>query len=342
MSEDSLKSPAPDLADLFWDDASVEQVLDIPPEPNSELVTTPAPVADTPQDQAVPQQREDDPEEEAEPPTGPSRIIALTGACGGAGTTSVALQMAHELAQAGQKKSFRNQGQVRPKVCLLDLDFEGGGLANAVDVPTHLETKDLQQAAAKIDEVFVTAVTRVHHSGFCVIASDGEFGGNGRVNPDAVLTLLDIVAGQYETVILDLPAQKTAWTVPALMGADHRAIVTPLTVAGLRRTVSRLRSFDELFGADHRTDVILNKAERRALRAGLNERDAHKALGRDALGSICLDYDLTNSAINCGEPCGVLRRDARFVKDVRDVLGAWEAQAESTAGLSQTLLQASA
>ena len=255
-----------------------------------------------------------------------ARIIALTGACGGAGTTSIAIQLAHELSQSVQKKGLRNQHQARPKVCLLDLDFEGGGLANAIDVPTDLETADLDQSETKIDEVFVTAVTRVHHSGFAIIASAGEFGGNERVNPNAVLTLLDIVSSQYETVILDLPTTKTSWTLPAFLGADHRAIVTPLTVAGLRRTALRLKSFDPLFEAEAKADIILNKAERRTLRASLNERDARKALGRDPLGSICLDYDLTNSAINTGEPCGVLRRDGRFVKDVRDVLKIWEAQ----------------
>lgn len=323
MTEESSKQSAANLTDLFLDEAGLEGGLDIPPEPASERE------AEEAEDRAIETERADECEEDVETPSGPSRIIALTGACGGAGTTSIALQMAYELSQSSQKKGFRNQAQARPKVCLLDLDFESGGLANAVDVPTHLEARDLMQSASKIDDVFVTAVTRVHHSGFCVIASDGEFGGNGQVNPNAVLTLLDIVAGQYETVILDLPTYKTDWTVPALMGADHRAIVTPLSVAGLRRTVSKLSSLDDLLGPDAKTDVILNKAERRALRASLNESDARKALGRDALGSVCVDHDLTNNAINCGEPCGVIRREARFVKDVRDVLSQWETQAET-------------
>ena len=88
MTEESSKQSAANLTDLFLDEAGLEGGLDIPPEPASERE------AEEAEDRAIETERADECEEDVETPSGPSRIIALTGACGGAGTTSIALQMA--------------------------------------------------------------------------------------------------------------------------------------------------------------------------------------------------------------------------------------------------------
>lgn len=254
-----------------------------------------------------------------------ARCIALMGAHGGAGTTSIAIQMAYEIALSYQKKnSVLTRGNVvDPKVCLIDLNFEIGACATYLDMPPSLDINDLSGSPDRIDPSLTQALIATHESGLAVLSARNALGGNDRVNSDTILALLDAAAQMYDVVIMDLPRLWRPWTQAAIVAADHFCIVTELTIPSLHIARERMTAIEAALPLSQPCEVILNQVERRSFRNALRVTDAAKALRREVSGTICVDGDTVREAINCGEPVGAVRAEARYVKDVRTLLARW-------------------
>jgi len=245
--------------------------------------------------------------------------IAMMGAVGGVGVTSLCIQLAHNLAIESQKKMQRMSRTKEPRVCLIDLDFDSGSCAHQLDLTPNLSMTDLMQPADRIDRAYATSLISTHSSGIDLLASPNTLGGNDMANPIVVTTLLDIMCQMYDHVIIDVPRYWRPWNMAAIGGADKFAIVTDLTIPSLHLARMRMESIEKQFEGQVHSEILLNKYERRSFRNALREKDAEVALKRDIAGTICIDTDTLREAINCGEAAGTIRPESRYVKDVRNV-----------------------
>jgi len=253
-----------------------------------------------------------------QPNTG-AHCIAIMGAAGGVGTTSLCIQVAHDLAINAQKKLQKTSRYQEPRICLIDLDFESGACAHHLDLMPGLSMPDLTQSADRIDRAFISSLVTTHSSGLDLLAAPNCLGGNDMANPRTVVALLDIICQMYEHVIIDVPRYWRPWNMAAIGGSDKFAIVTDLTIPSLHLTRMRLEAIEAKMEGQIRTEIILNKYERRSFRNALREKDAETALKRKIMATVCIDTETLREAINCGEPAGAIRPESRYVKDVRYV-----------------------
>lgn len=267
------------------------------------------------------------------PPRGDqdARCIALIGAHGGAGTTTLAIQMAYDLAtrlsefdRQNGVGGFRKAARTDARVCLIDLNFETGTCATYLDLPPSLELADLCAGPDRVDPSLTRALISTHDRGVALLSAKNVLGANAMINGQTVLALLDAASQMYDYVFLDMPRLWCPWTQAVISAADHVAMVTQLTIPALHMTRSRMESVEQLLSLERPCEVILNQVERRSFRNALKISDADKALKRPISGVICVDTDTTREAINCGEPVGAVRAEARYVKDVRHILAAWD------------------
>jgi pilus assembly protein CpaE len=252
-------------------------------------------------------------------PTRPDtpRIFALVGATGGVGTTSIATQLAHELAIMASSHKTSRRRPTDPTVCLIDLDFEAGACAHHLDLLPSLTLEDLCGPPEQIDKAFTQALISTHECGISLLAAPNIIGANTRVNPQTVMAMLDAAAELYETVIIDLPRYHQPWTLSVMRAVDVLGLTCELTIPSLHAARQSLEKLSTLPQCDINANIILSKFERRSFKNTLRLTDAEKALGQPILTTLCLDPDTTREALNCGEPAGVIRPDSRFVKDVR-------------------------
>lgn len=261
-----------------------------------------------------------------------TKCFAFMGASGGIGVTTFSVQLAFEMAE--QVKASRDIGQrIDPQVCLIDLDFETGACASYLDVPPSLHIEDICGAPERIDTSIVQALISYHESGVAVLSTSNTLGANSLANPETVLAILDAACELYQYVIIDLPRIWQPWIGAAIAGADHFAILSELTIPSLHMTRSRIANIETVLGDQVNCEVILNKVERRSFRNSIRLSDAEKALGRPVSASICVDYDTTREAINCGEAVSVIRPEARYVKDVKSLVKKWGFGARKQQGL---------
>ena len=254
-----------------------------------------------------------------EPPNNYAHCIAVMGAAGGVGTTSLCVQLAHNLAVDSQKKLQKNVRSKEPRTCLIDLDFEGGACAHHLDIAPSLSISDLMQTPDHIDRAFVSALVSTHSSGIDLLATPNTLGGNDMVSSEAIVALLDVISQMYDHIIIDVPRYWRPWNMAAIGASDKFVIVTDLTIPSLQLARMRIKAIEEKFDSQVHAEIILNKYERRSFRNALREKDAETALKREILVTICVDNDTLREAINCGEPAGVIRPDSRYVKDMRQL-----------------------
>ncbi len=265
------------------------------------------------------------PESGAEPITydtpGEAIVWGFMGGNGGAGVTSLCVQLAYELSQGAGQNVPRGETPKRPRVCLFDLDFENGACAPYLDVSPKAHLEDLLPQASFVDRDMTESLMSSYSPHLDILAIAPTLNGNGRVDPDKVLALMDNVCQMYDYVILDIPRLWAPWTHAAIGGSDQYYFVTELTVPALKSLRNRISEIEAVEGLeDIEIDIIINKHERRSFRNSIRVSDAEKATGKKIFGSICTNVDAVREAINRGEPASVISGDSRYAKDCREML----------------------
>lgn len=246
-----------------------------------------------------------------------AKVFAFMGAVGGAGVTSLSIQMALSV-----RKLLKESGVKDPEVCLIDLDFDCGSVLSHLDLPARLNLDHLRRGATQIDAAMTSALAVSHASNIQVLAASPTLSGNDAVDPSCVLSMMDSASTIYDAIILDVPRMWRPWTHAAIAAADRFGVITEMTIPSLAAARARVEAIKSHQG-DVTPEFILNRYERRALKGSLSEKDAQRALGQKPTAAICPDFQSLQDALNCGQPVGCVHADSRYVKDVTELSAMW-------------------
>jgi pilus assembly protein CpaE len=157
------------------------------------------------------------------------KVIAVVGARGGVGTTTLAINLAWYLANRQKRR-----------ILLLDLDLQNGDCALALNLRP---TPGLREALAnplRIDNVFLERAMAVRCERLFVLSAEEPLRADAEFSAEAVETLVGVLRTQFHYVIADVPRVPAAPYWRALEMADIRVIVADQTLRSARDTV-RLR-----------------------------------------------------------------------------------------------------
>ncbi|MBY4895037.1 AAA family ATPase [Rhodobacteraceae bacterium N5(2021)] len=143
---------------------------------------------------------------------GNSAIFAVQNLAGGTGATTLAVNLAWELAHADKKNP--------PSVCVLDLDLQHGSVATYLDLPRRDIVLELLQDATTMDtDGFKQAL--VHYGDkLSVFTTPAEIVPLDLVGPDEVNALIDLASQCFDIVVIDMPRTMVMWTDTVLTRAD--------------------------------------------------------------------------------------------------------------------------
>ncbi|HEX6119804.1 MAG TPA: hypothetical protein VFZ03_10185, partial [Dongiaceae bacterium] len=102
------------------------------------------------------------------------QVLSFVRRSGGMGATSLAIQSAFEIARG-------RRGQPKRRVCLIDLDFQGGAAWLHLDAEPLLDIAEIVRSPHRLDPELLAAMTAHHPAGFDLIAAP-----NGSINLDGV------------------------------------------------------------------------------------------------------------------------------------------------------------
>ena len=210
------------------------------------------------------------------------------GAKGGAGTTTVAVNCAVELARLAK----------RPTV-IVDLKPCLGEVALFLGVRPRFTVLDAIENLHRLDRDFLKELVSKHKSGLDILAGSEQFDRPNAHDSAGIEELLRVLAKVYETIVIDVGNTINACSVAALYAAETVFLVTNPDVPSIRnaqRLVDRVR---QLGAGSERVRILLNRASEQHLIA---PKQIETALGLGIHHTFSSDYRSVSEALNSGVP----------------------------------------
>ncbi|HEV2365602.1 MAG TPA: hypothetical protein VGS12_15535 [Caulobacteraceae bacterium] len=230
---------------------------------------------------------------------------SVTGAVGGCGATTLAVEIAASLARGGQSG----------RVALVDLNLSGGAAAAYLGVAANMNLADESLDPERIDGSLLDAFAAKAACGVFLLAPPRDPKAFVRVAPATVLRVLDAACQAYGAVVIDLPRRLEPWTPDVLAGADEALVVSELTVPAL---IAARELADEIEAElqPRRVRIILNRLSTRMFGLAPSMGEAEKALQRKAEAAVTSDWEAAAACANLGGAIGQLRPRSKIVRDV--------------------------
>jgi pilus assembly protein CpaE len=232
------------------------------------------------------------------------------GAKGGAGTTTVSVNCAVELARLTK----------RPTV-IIDLKPCLGEVALFLGVRPRFTVLDAIENLHRLDKDFLRELVSKHKSGLDILAGSDQFDRPGAQDAGAVEELLRVLARTYDHIVIDAGNMINSCAVAALYAAETVFLVTNPDVPSIRnsqRLVDRVR---QLGAGSERVKVLLNRVSDQHL---ITPKQIETALGYGIHYTFSSDYRSVSTALNSGVPLVLTNQSelaAQFGSFTRQLLG---------------------
>ncbi len=259
------------------------------------------------------------------PPLG--RVLALYGAKGGVGTTTIAINAAIAL--------HRELGR---KVCLVDGNLQFGD--HRVFLDLGLDKKSIVDivTAPTIDVDLVRQVMVKHDSGVDLLLAPPSPETAELVTQEHVPVILELLRGLYDYVVIDIDKRLDDINLGILEAADTMFVVMTADLSCLKNVRLVLETIGHLGYEADKVQLVLNRSN---AFTGINVKNAEGALKRTIDHQIVNEYRGAISALNSGAPFMFTKADSLLGRSmlefarVIDRAPAAQAALESAGGVRQ-------
>jgi pilus assembly protein CpaE len=218
--------------------------------------------------------------------------LVFFGAKGGAGTTTMAVNCAVELARTGKRSTV-----------IVDLKPGLGEVALFLGVKPRYSVLDAVDNLHRLDREFLRELVIKHKSGVEILAGSDHFDRPGAADCTAIEELFRLLTRQYEYVVIDAGSQINSCTVAALYASDRMFLVANPDVPSLRNAQRLLERVRELGAAGERVRLLLNRA---AEPYPIPPKQIEAALGHPIHHTFPSDYKTVSAALNSGVPLAMV------------------------------------
>jgi pilus assembly protein CpaE len=217
------------------------------------------------------------------------RVIAVVGAKGGVGASTVAHNVAWAIARDLQLDTV---------VADLDLAFGTAGLDYNQDPPQGIA--DAVFSPDRIDTSFIDRLLSKCTDHLSLLAAPATLERVYDFSTEAFDSIFDTLRATVPCIILDVPHQWTGWSKRALINADEILVVAGPDLANLRNAKSLLDLLRAARPNDHRPYYCLNQVGV-PKRPEIKPADFAKALDDAPLVAIPFEPQIFGTAANNGQ-----------------------------------------
>ena len=218
-----------------------------------------------------------------------STVIAVCGATGGVGTTSVAVNLGCALAKEPENS-----------VALVDLDLCLGDADVFLDTIPDYTLVDVAQNIARLDFNLLKRSLTKHSSGLFLLPRPVQMEDIGLITPEDLQRVIGLLKATFTHLVLDLSKSYSELDMLALKSANHVLLVTQMDLPCLRNMVRLLMSFGQIEGLSENIKIVVN-------RVGLDDghislKKAQDTIGREVFWQLPNDYRTMVEVRNNGVP----------------------------------------
>jgi pilus assembly protein CpaE len=228
------------------------------------------------------------------PPLG--RVLALYGAKGGVGTTTIAINAAIAL--------HRELGR---KVCLIDGNLQFGD--HRVFLDLGLDRKSIVDivTAPSIDQDLIRQVLVKHDSGVDLLLAPPSPETAELVTPEHLPAIIDQLRGLYDYILIDIDKRLDDVNLGVLEASETMFVVMTADLSCLKNVRLVLETISHLGYEADKIQLVLNRSN---AFTGINVKNAEGALKRTIEHQIVNEYRGAISALNTGAPFMLTKADS--------------------------------
>lgn len=161
-------------------------------------------------------------------------ILPVHGLAGGVGASTLAANLAWELATIGKKDA--------PRVCLIDLDLQFGASSTYLDLPRRDAIFELlADTSAMDDEAFMQAL-QTFQDKLYVFTAPLDILPLDFVTPEDITALLNIARQHFDFIVIDMPSTLVQWTDTVLNEAHVYFALVELDMRSAQNTLRLIRA----------------------------------------------------------------------------------------------------
>lgn len=232
-----------------------------------------------------------------------SNVIAVVGSSGGAGTTTIASNLALEI------------GHLTDHQCaLIDLDLQFGDAAMNFDLDPKYSIYDLADTTGGIDASVLDSTMSVMQCKVSLLARPERMEQADAITPDVVYRVIEVIGSQHECVVLDMPRIVNPVTMAAFAHTDRVLIVAQALVPSIRNAHRLYESLASHGIPKERLEVVLNRFDSSSGR--VTAKDVEELI-KPVFASIPNDYQFVAKSLDFGRPVAAMDRTNSIRKAIR-------------------------
>lgn len=227
------------------------------------------------------------PEEPIMAPEG--NLIAVYSPKGGAGCTTMAINLAVALAKRGRR------------TILVDGSLQFGDVSVMLNMKAVTSIADLSDRGNELDQDLISSISQVHRSNLNVLLAPPRPEMADVVTEENIKQLLATLKESFDFIIVDTTSYLSEKTLAILDISDRIVLIAQQNLSSLKN-VSRF--FDLAESLEYETQkvwLVVNRAKSKQGK-GISVHDVGKALKRPIFGTVPDDEITVNEASNRGIP----------------------------------------
>ena len=138
-------------------------------------------------------------------------LIVVHGLAGGSGATTLAVNLAWELALM--------DGDDSPSVCLIDLDLQHGSVSTYLDLPRREIVFEMLSETESMDEEIFGQALLSYEDKLQVLTAPADMIPLDLVSPEDIQRVIDMARSHFDYVVIDMPKTLVMWSETVLQAA---------------------------------------------------------------------------------------------------------------------------
>ena len=216
-----------------------------------------------------------------------SRVITVFSNKGGIGKTSIASNLALELAKI-----------TKENVALVDLNFQFGDITTFLDLKPSFNISYVLENLEKMNsDLLLNTLERYKNTSLYVLADPPVFRQAENISKTQISKLIHLLKDAFSYIVIDAESGFDGKTVTALDNSDLIFLVTIVNLPALRNCQRILDLFEKLGYDTDKTQIVVNRYMEND---EITIEDVEKVLNKDVYWKIPNNYFTLIGAINKG------------------------------------------
>jgi pilus assembly protein CpaE len=214
------------------------------------------------------------------------RIIVVTSHKGGAGSTTVAVNLAEALGELTGER-----------IALVDLGRPFPDVGNFLDQESQYSITDLIQNIGTLDNSFVQRIMQPYGANLSILHGTSDFREQDSIDLESLERIFNLMRHMYKFIVIDLSHWLDELFLKVLTEADILLMMTGLTIPDLRNLKKLWPYITEWNQEKRKIKIVVNRHDNSS---GIQMRDLEHILQHSAYATLPHDNSALGQCLNQG------------------------------------------